>query len=101
MSLLNAQQREIIRVDTGIDRLIIDRVVEAFDAAIQRGDRDAYIHLIKTAYAQQGIDLPIPEEEKPTAVDIVKTICIRAYADELHVPFKVAAQRMRDLLAAG
>lgn len=94
MSLLNANQRAIVVADTQIDPLIVDRATEAFDALI-KGDVDTYRVLMATAYAQMGY---MPRaQDRPHAVDKVKTILIRAYADELHIPFGRAARRLRDM----
>lgn len=91
MSILNAHQRAVIRADTGIHELIVDRVVEAYDALL-RDDVEGYKRLIATALAQQGLPALIPSEERPTAVDKVKTICIRAIADQKHWSYKRTAK---------
>lgn len=98
VSLLSREQRTVIRADTKINPILIDRVVDAFDALINRGDVDAYNVHMRTAYAQQGVPLPIPAHERPCAVDKIKTICIKAYSDELHISFKAAATRLRKML---
>lgn len=98
MSLLSANQRAIIAVDTKIDRLIIDRATEAFDALIDRGDVDSYRHLMSTAYAQMGFQGPVRVQDRPTALDKIKTILIRAYADQEHIPFQRAVVRLRTQL---
>lgn len=98
MSLLSAYQRSIVRTSTSIDPLIIDRVTEAFDALIDHGDIARYELLISTAIAQMGYDRPIREGDRPTAVDKVKTILIKAYADEKHISFGKAASRLRQML---
>jgi len=95
MSILNLQQRAVIRVDTGIDQLIIDRVVEAYDALIA-GNVEEYKMKMGAAIAQQGIPVPIPDHERPTAIDKIKTFCIRAFADDRHWDFKRAAQYLRE-----
>lgn len=97
MSVLNRQQRAVVSADTHIDPLIIDRVCDAFDALIQRGDVEAYKRFMMTAMAQQGLPIPTPPEERPTAVDKVKTICIRAYSDTEHISFKRAVARLREM----
>lgn len=99
MSLLNRHQRAVICVDTGVNELIVDRCVEAFDALL-RGDVDSYKQLMATAWAQMGFgpDSPIRASDRPTALDTVKTICIRAYADREHISFVRAANKLRHML---
>jgi hypothetical protein len=98
MSILSPIQRDVIRADTKINALVIDRVADAFDALISRGDVDAYTQYMKTAIVQMAYDRPIRPQDRPTAVDIVKTICIKAYADEKHISFQRAAVRLREML---
>jgi hypothetical protein len=95
MSILNLNQRAVIRIDTGIDQLIIDRVVEAYDALLA-GNLDEYKMKMGAALAQQNIPVPIPDHERPTAIDKIKTICIKAIADERHWDFKRAAKFLAD-----
>lgn len=98
-SLLSRQQRAIVVADTGIHELIVDRATEAFDALTQRGDVGEYQRLMGNAWAQMGFEpgRPIQAKDRPTAVDKVKTIIIRAYADREQISFKTAAARL-DLL---
>lgn len=101
MSLLNAQQRAVVVIDTGINELIVDRCVEAFDALIDRGNVDEYRRLMGDAWAQQGYEpgRPIRKNDRPTALDKVKTICIRAYADRQRITFQASAERLKRMLA--
>lgn len=99
MSILNSQQRAVIAVDTKIDRLVIDRSVEAFDALVDRGDRDEYIRLMGTAIAQMGYEGPVRAQDRPTAVDKMKTIIQHAYADLWHCSFREANRRLKERLA--
>lgn len=80
-SVLSRQQREVIIADTRIDRLVVDRVVDAFDALL-RDDRAGYVTYMRTAIAQMGYEGPITANDRPTAVDKLKTICIHAIARE-------------------
>jgi hypothetical protein len=95
MSILNSHQRAVIRADTGIDPLVIDRVVEAYDKLLA-DDNFGYRHTMGTAIAQLGLPIPIPEKERPTAVDKVKTIVIKAIADERHWDFKRTAAWLQE-----
>lgn len=100
MSLLSRNQRAVIVADTRIDPLIVDRATEAFDALITRGDVDEYKRLMGNAWAQMGFDLetmPKPQD-RPTAVDKIKTILIKAYADQEHISFTRAVVRLRKML---
>lgn len=90
MSILNSNQRAVIQAATSVDRLIVDRTVEAYDALL-RDDVAMYRRLIATALAQTGLPIPIPKKDKPTAVDIIKTHCIRAIADQKGWSFKRTA----------
>lgn len=85
--VLSRSQREFIRADTMINRVVIDRVADAFDHLL-RDDREGYVEHMTTAVMLVG-DAP-----KPTAVDILKTICIRACADRWRVSFSVAHRRL-------
>lgn len=91
MSLLSSTDRAAYHAQTGIDPLIIDRVVEGYDALIKDNQQE-YRHKIATALAQQGIPSPIPESEKPTAVDFVKMMCLARIADERHWTVKRTVQ---------
>lgn len=101
MSLLNSNQRAVVAVDTKIDRLLIDRTVEAFDALIERDDVETCKQLLAHAWAQMGFGLehPIKASDRPTALDKIKTICIKAYADREGITFKAAAARLTKMLA--
>jgi hypothetical protein len=97
-TLLKDQQRRVILADTGIDRILLDRCCDAFDALINRGDVDAYKVNMKTAIVQMGYGRPIKEKDRPTAVDKAKTILIKAYADREHITFQQSAARIKRLL---
>lgn len=98
MSILSANQRNIVRASTGVDALIIDRCCDAYDALIDRGDVDAYVTYMKTAIVQMAYDRPIQPSDRPTAVDKIKTVLIHAYADQKHISFKKAAEHLREML---
>lgn len=97
MSVLSAHQRAVVRTDTGIDAILIDRVCDAFDALVQRGDVEAYQTYMGTAIAQMGMDT-VRTQDRPTAVDKIKTICQHALADEWHCSFREANRRLRRML---
>lgn len=97
MSILSAHQRAVIRVDTGIHPLIIDRCVGAYDALVVE-DVERYQLLMATAIAQMGFDRPITARDRPTAVDKIRTICQRAVADSWGVSFPRATARMQRTL---
>jgi hypothetical protein len=94
MSILNDQQRAVVRADTGIDPIIIDRCCDAFDA-LERDDVEAYVRYMRTAITQMGFEKQIPNSERPTAVDKIKTICIRAAADKRGWPYRRMAAYFR------
>lgn len=100
MSLLNRGQRAVIVADTGIDPLIVDRATDAFDALVDRGDTEAYRQAMAHAWAQMGFGLnnPIRSSDRPTALDKIKTILIKAYADREHIDFKRAATKLKRML---
>jgi hypothetical protein len=93
-SVLSANQRAMVRVDTGIDLFIIDRVCDAFDC-LERDNIEGYKAQMMNAMVQLGLPSPIPESEKPTAVDKMKTICIRAAADRRGWSFQRMATYFR------
>jgi hypothetical protein len=97
VSVLNAHQRAVVRADTGIDPLIIDRCCDAFDALVQRGDGEAYQTYMGTAIAQMGMST-VRAQDRPTAVDKCKTIIQHALADEWHCSFREANRRLRKML---
>lgn len=96
---MNANDRRIYAEVTHIDRFIIDHVVSAFDALIERDDPLEYRRRIRYALAHQGIPSPIPEKEKPTAVDRIKAECVVRYADRLHIPPERAVKRLKKMMA--
>lgn len=97
MSILNALQRAVIASDTGVERLIVDRVTEAYDALLVE-DVERYQRLMATAIVQMGYVRPITPEDRPTAVDKVRTLVQRAVADKQRVGFRVATSRMQRTL---
>lgn len=97
MTILSTSQREFIAADTHIHPLIIQRCVDAFDLLL-RGDREGYITHMETAIALLGYEGPVPERDRPTAVDVMKTILIRAYADQRLCSFKTAHHRLTRML---
>lgn len=98
MSLLNRHQRAIIAIDTGIDPLIIDRATEAFDAVIERDDIETYRHLMGNAIAQMGYERPIRPQDRPTAVDVIKTILLTSYARRERISYQEAVKHLRRML---
>lgn len=98
VSVLSAHQRDVIRADTSIDPLIIDRVADAFDALVLRDDVEAYQTFMGHAIAQMGMPT-VRAQDRPTAVDKIKTICQHALADEWHCSFREANRRLRRMLA--
>lgn len=97
MSLLNANQRAFVAADTGIERLIVDRATEAFDAAL-KGEIQQYERLMGTAVLQMNYGRPVVESDRPTAVDAVKTILLKALADERRITYPAAVKLMRKIL---
>lgn len=89
-----------MRADTGIDAILIDRVCDAFDALIDHQDVEGYKRHMMTAYAQQGLQPPIPDSERPTAMDKVKTICIKAYSDRRRISYQAAIRELRRMQQA-
>lgn len=100
MSLLNRHQRAIVHAQTNIHPLIVDRVTEAFDALIDHQDVDLYKRNMMTALAQLNMPFPIPDEEKPTAVDRMKLMCVQAYASREHMPVQRAIARLKEMQKA-
>lgn len=98
MSLLNANQRAFVRVQTGIDPLVIDRATEAYDALIEHQDIRRYQLLMGTAIVQMGYGRPVVDEDRPTAVDKIKTILVRAYAERERMSYQDAAKRITRML---
>jgi hypothetical protein len=96
LSILSSDQRAVIRVSTGIDQLVIDRVVEAYDALLA-DNREAYMTLMATAMAQADC-MPgqVKQRDRPTAIDKMKTICIRRIADMRHWSFKRTAKYLEE-----
>lgn len=101
MSLLSRNQRSFIHAQTHIDPLIIDRCTEAFDALIKRGDVEVYRNLISTAIAQMGYPGRIPNSDRPTAVDKMKILLIRAYATQERISIADARSRLIKLQESG
>lgn len=98
MTLLSRSQRSTFVASSGIDPLLLDRVIDGFDALIDRGDIDAYKRYMSTAVAQQNYGRPVRAQDRPTAVDVAKTLCLHAYADQKHISFQRAAKRVRQML---
>lgn len=94
MSVLNRQQRQVIRADTMIDPLLIDRVADAYDC-LMRDDIEGYKHQMLVAGIQQG---PVNEQDRPTAIDKVKTICIRSIAQQKRWSYQRTARWIEDRL---
>lgn len=99
-TLISSDRRAIISMQTGISRLIVDRSTEAFDALIQRGDVEEYRRLMGQAWVQMGYEpgAPIRAEDRPTALDRMKTMLIHAYAREEHIPPLRAAEKLKRML---
>lgn len=97
MTLLSTNQREFIAVDTKINTMVIQRCVDAFDCLL-RDDRDGYVTHMGTAIALLGYEGSIPASDRPTAVDKMKTILTRAYADQKKISFKQAHHRLTKML---
>lgn len=97
MTLLTTQQRAIICADTQLDRILLDRCVDAFDVLL-KGDVDGYKLHMSTAVMQMGYEGPVRPQDRPTAVDKAKTLIIHAYADREHIPYQRAVERLRKLL---
>lgn len=97
-TLLKDSQRRIVIASSGIDRILLDRCVDAFDALVNRGDVDAYKVHMQNAIVQMNYGRPIQEKDRPTAVDKAKTILIKAYADREAINFQAAAARIKKLL---
>lgn len=93
-TILNSRQRDVVAVDTRIDRLIIDRCVEAVDKLIV-DDVEGYKTLMIQAYLQMGYGRPLRPEDHPTALDKILTIALRAYADREGEPVQKATARLQ------
>lgn len=100
MSLLNRNQRAVVVASTSIHPLIVDRATEAMDALVERGDVATYRTLMGVAWAQMGFDEahPIRPSDRPTALEKVKTILIRAYADQQHISFRKAHKKLEAMI---
>lgn len=99
MTVLNRHQRDVIRVDTGIDPILIDRVVDAYDALLERDDVEGYKTYMTTAVTQLGYENIVPpEKDRPTPVDIIKSFCIKAVADKRGWSFKRTAHYLEEYL---
>lgn len=98
MSLMSRDSRAIFCAATRIDRLIVDRACDAIDALVDRGDVDAYKRYMGTAIAQMGLDAPVRQQDRPTAVDVVKAHVLSLYADREHISNARAAKRVRRML---
>ena len=98
MSILNSHQRAVIASDTGVERLIVDRTVEAYDALL-REDIEMYQRLMRTAIEQMAYDRPIKLSDRPTATDKIRTLVQRAIADQWGVSFQTATARLQRMLS--
>ena len=100
MTLISSDRRAIIAMQTGIDRLIVDRATEAFDALTQRGDVGEYRQKMADAWAQMGFDAthPVRDEDRPTALDRMKLMLVAIYAREEHISPAAAAVRLKRML---
>jgi hypothetical protein len=94
-SILSRDQRAFIRADTMIDQRVIDRVADAFDLLLKE-DFEGYMTHMGTAVMMVGDDPP-----RPSAVDVVKTICIRSYADQKRWSYKKAHAELTRLITEG
>jgi hypothetical protein len=100
MSVLTRDQRAVIRADTSIDPFIIDRVCDAYDRLIDHDDVEGYHTNMRTATVQMGYpNIVPPEEDRPTPVDKMKTICIKAIAQERHWSFRRTAKWIEDAVS--
>lgn len=95
IKVLSRDQRNIVRSDTGINAFIIDRVADAYECLL-RDDRAGYKQNMGNALAQLDLPIPIPQSERPTALDKVKTICIRSIADQWGWSFKRTARWLHE-----
>lgn len=95
MSVLTNTQRQVVRADTGVDPILIDRVADAYERLL-KDDVEGYKQHMANALAQQNIPVNQLDNERrtngATAVDIIKTICIKSIADERHWSFERTAQ---------
>lgn len=82
MRIYTAAQRARIYETTRISPFIIDRCCDAYESLINRDDVEGYRKNMLDAMAQLGFGMKIPEEEKPTAVDKMKLLCIRSIAKQ-------------------
>lgn len=90
---LSRSQKDFVRADTSIDAEIIDRVVHGFELLVDHDDLEGYKRELMSAAFIIGTGAP-----KPTAVDVVMTICIRAYADRWHCSHGAARRRLQRML---
>ncbi len=99
MSVLNRNQRAVVVASSGIDPILVDRVVEAYDALL-RDDIKTYQHLMHTAIVQMNFGREIKSSDRPTAVDKARVICQRAIADKWQCSFQEATRRLQERLSA-
>lgn len=90
--ILSKSQREFVRAGTLIDQTIIDRCVRAFEMLVDHDDIENY------KAEMMAVAIMVGDAPKPTAMDVMKTIIIRAYADHWRCSFRAAHRRLQRML---
>jgi hypothetical protein len=88
----------VIAVDTNIDRIIIDRVAEAYDALL-RNDISLYQSKMAEAIVRMNYGRAIRKSDRPTAVDKVRTICQKSISDMWGWSFQKTTARLQRMLS--
>lgn len=91
--VLSQSQRSFVRADTLIDQQIIDRTVRAFELLVDHDDVDGYKVEMVSVRMMVGDDAP-----EPTAMQVMMTICMAAYADRWHCSRAQARRRLQEML---
>jgi hypothetical protein len=90
--ILSRDQRLFIRQDTSIDQAVIDRCVRAFELVVDHDDVEGY------KAEMMAVAIMVGDAPKPTAMDVMKTIIITAYADRWRCSYTKAHRRLQRML---
>lgn len=96
MRIYNSGQRVRIYQVTSIDPFIIDRVCEAYQCLVERDDVAGYRKNLLDAMAQQGLPPVVPPEERPTAVDRMKSLAVASIAKQWNWDYSRVAKWVED-----
>lgn len=95
--ILSSDQRAFIRIQTGIDQLVLDRCCDAYERLVNHDDVEGYKENMGKALVQLGFPGVVPpDSERPTALDKAKTFCIRSIADQKGWTYKRTAKWIFD-----